>query len=215
MAPEVGCAPLHGAAWYQRLQAAVLSTFGGAHARHVEARRRALLAPLRGEVLELGPGLGVNLRFYDPSVRWTGIEPSPVLRERVAEEARRLGREVRVLDGVAERLPVPDASVDAVVSTLVLCTVRDVEGALREARRVLVPGGRFVFLEHVAAPRGTFARLVQRIARPCFQVAGDGCHPDRESWRAIESAGFARVELEHFRVRLPIVGPHIAGVAVN
>lgn len=205
-------APLHDRRWYQRLQAALLGCCGVAHARLVEERRRALLAPLRGRVVEIGPGLGVNLPHYDATVRWTGIEPNPVLREHLARELSRLGRAGDVADGLAERLPFADASVDAVVGTLVLCTVRDPAAALREARRVLAPGGRFVFLEHVRSPHRA-ERLLQHAAQPAFTLLGDGCHPDRDTAALILSAGFARVELERFRVPLPVVAPHVSGVA--
>lgn len=209
---DAGFAPLHGARWYQSLQASLLRVLGGTHARLVDPRRRALLAPLRGRVLEVGPGLGVNLAHLHPSVRWTGVEPNPALRERLDLEARRLGREVEIVDGIAERLPVADASVDAVVGTLVLCTVRDPAAALREVVRVLVPGGRYVFLEHVASPHRA-ERLLQRAATPCFTALGDGCHPDRDTGALIDHAGFARVEMQHFRVPLPVVSPHVGGTA--
>lgn len=210
---SAGFAPLHDRRWYQRLQAALLGRCGGTHARLVEERRRALIAPLRGRVVEIGPGLGVNLPHYAAGVRWSGVEPNPVLREHLARELARLGLAGEVADGVAERLPFADGSVDAVVGTLVLCTVRDPAAALREVRRVLAPGGRFVFLEHVRSPHAA-ERLLQRLAQPAFTVLGDGCHPDRDTASLIGAAGFARVDLEPFRVPLPVVAPHVAGVAI-
>lgn len=130
-------------------------------------------------------------------------------------QAERLGREIEIRQGAAERLDVKDASVDAVVSTLVLCSVTDQPATLAEVLRVLRPGGRFVFLEHVAAPRGTWRRLFQRALRPLWSMLGDGCQPDRETWRAIEQAGFAQVTCDHFRVPVPIVSPHVAGWATK
>jgi ubiquinone/menaquinone biosynthesis C-methylase UbiE len=116
-------------------------------------------------------------------------------------------------EGTAEALPAADASADAVVSTLVLCTVRDVPRALAEVRRVLRPGGRFVFVEHVLAPPRTRTRAVQRLVRPVWPLLADGCHPDRDIERAIRDAGFARVEVTRFRAPVPVIGPHVAGVA--
>lgn len=204
------------AAWYARLQAWLMATLGAHHSRLVDARKRRLLGELRGEVLEIGPGGGVNFEFYAASaVRWLGVEPNPFAHERLHAAARSHGVAAATLAGSAEALPLPDASVDAVVSTLVLCSVGDPARALAEVRRVLRPGGRFVFVEHVAAPRASLLRRVQRLVRAPWRLAGGGCEPDRETWRQIEAAGFSRVELEHFRVRLPVVSPHVAGVAVR
>jgi ubiquinone/menaquinone biosynthesis C-methylase UbiE len=197
----------------QRLLAFVLLRFQGRYAQLTAGRKKPLLGELHGTVVEIGPGTGPNLAFYADDVRWIGLEPNPFLRPRLLAAAAKRGLSVEVCTGTAERIEVADASVDAVVSTLVLCSVRDVAAVLREVLRVLKPGGKFVFLEHVAAPPGTLLRRVQRLGRPISKFIGDGCHLDRETWRFVESAGFAKVELEHFRLPLPLNGPHIAGSA--
>lgn len=199
----------------QRLQAWILTHACPVYEKSVAPYKRALLGDLSGAILEIGPGTGVNLGFYPQTVRWTGIEPNPLLHPhlRAALDARHIAGEFRF--GSAESLDVPDASLDAVVSTLVLCTVRDVPTTLREILRVLRPGGRFVFIEHVAAPPGTFTHRVQRFVKPVWRYFGDGCQPDRETWKSIESAGFSSFHLDHFRVPSPIVGPHIRGVAMK
>ena len=128
-------------------------------------------------------------------MRWIGVEPNPFFHDRLRARGERLGIDVDVRAATAEALPVADQSVDAVISSLVLCSVRDPEAALREVRRVLRPGGRFVFVEHVAAPHGT--GCASRSA-PCARSGGalsDGCHPDRDTGRLIEAAGFADVDL--------------------
>ena len=163
--------------------------------------------------MEIGPGTGANLRFYAPGVRWVGVEPNPWAHDYLRREAARVGLAAEVRAGTAEALPLADASVDAVVSTLVLCTVPHVPRALAEVRRVLRPGGRFVFVEHVLAPPRTRTRAVQRLVRPVWPLLADGCHPDRDIERAIREAGFARVALERFRAPVPVIGPHVAGVA--
>ena len=199
----------------RRLFAAVVAAGGERYERVVAARKRALLSEVHGTVLEIGPGAGANLRYYPADVRWIGVEPNPYMDRYLRKEAERLGLAVEVRRGTAERLLVGDASVDAVVSTLVLCSVDDLGRALRETLRVLKPGGRFVFLEHVAAPRGTWLRRLQRLVRPVWRVVADGCHPDRETDAAIAAAGFAEVRLERFSLPMGLVGPHIAGVALK
>ena len=199
----------------QRLFAWGLSKGGAAHERLVEQRKRGLLGQLAGTVLEIGPGTGANLGYYPRTVRLLGVEPNPHMHKYLRREAERLGRDIEIREGTAERLDVPDAAVDAVVSTLVLCSVRDQQAALVEVLRVLRPGGRFVFVEHVAAPRGTWRRRLQRAMRPVWSLLGDGCQPDRETWRVIELAGFAQVVCDHFPVPVPVVSPHIAGWAVK
>jgi ubiquinone/menaquinone biosynthesis C-methylase UbiE len=123
--------------------------------------------------------------------------------------------QIDIVNGTAEHLDVADNSVDVVVTTLVLCSVRDPEAALGEIVRVLKPGGRFIFIEHVAASRGTLTHWTQWAVGPAWKVVADGCRPTRETWRVIEQAGFGHVALEHFRLPWPIVGPHIAGVATK
>ncbi len=200
---------------YQRCFAWGLSRGISAYERLVADRKRELFAPLHGTVLEIGPGTGTNLAYFAPDVRWLGIEPNPYMERYLQREAARLGRGIEVRGGTVERLDLMDASVDAVVSTLVLCSVRDQARALAEVRRVLKPGGRFVFLEHVAAPRGTWLRRAQRAVRPAWRLLGDGCFPDRETWQAIGRAGFVEVALERFQLPLPIMSPHVAGWAVR
>ena len=118
------------------------------------------------------------------------------------------------MKGRAGALPFPDASIDVVISTLVLCSVGpELNASLAEIHRVLRPGGRFLFLEHVAAPAGSLLRRVQRWVRPVWRGIADGCRPDQETGQAIEKTGFSRVEMERFRLQLPLVSPHVSGVA--
>lgn len=201
--------------WYQRLFARMLARSSQAHSALVDDQKRRLLGDLRGTVLEIGPGTGANLPYYAPGVHWIGVEPNPYMHPYLRREAARLGLGVDLRTGAGEQIDLPADSVDAVVSTLVLCSVSDVARTLQEIRRVLRPGGAFVFIEHVAAPPGTWARRVQRIVRPVWRLAADGCHPDRETGAAVERAGFAPVEYQRFDLPLPVVGPHIAGRAVK
>lgn len=184
--------------------------------RPLEAHKRRLLSDLAGDVLEIGPGTGANFAYLTVDIHWTGIEPNLYMHDKLKAEARRAGVTVKAVHPqTVEHLHLPDASMDAVISTHVLCSVNDQTRALAEIRRVLKPGGRFVFVEHVAAPRGSLLRKAQAAVKPVWSFVGDGCHPDRETWQMIENAGFAQVEIEHFRAPYPIASPHIAGSAVR
>jgi SAM-dependent methyltransferase len=186
----------------------VMERVSGAYDRLLADRKRRLLGGLCGSVVELGPGTGVNLPYFARGVQWIGIEPNRVLRDRLR------ARGVDARDGWAESLDLPDGMADAVVSTAVLCSVRDVERSLAEARRVLKPGGQFVFIEHVAAPRGSGLAVAQRVVRPVWSCCGGGCDPTRDTAAAIARA-FPSVTVEQFRLPLGPVAPHIAGVATS
>lgn len=209
--------PVHGEerGLRKRFFAWTLHKLNGGYEREIAARKRGLLDELTGTVIEIGPGTGPNLRYYAKTVRWIGIEPNVYMRAYLRREAERIGVKAELREGTAEAIGCPDDSADVVVSTLVLCSVPNLRGTLAEILRVLKPGGRFVFIEHVAAPPGSRLRKWQRRLRPWFHFFADGCSPDRETWRAIESAGFVQVRIEHFDGPVPIVRPHIAGVAIK
>jgi ubiquinone/menaquinone biosynthesis C-methylase UbiE len=199
----------------KRIFAWAMYKFNARYEPEIAARKSELLGGLTGTVVEIGPGTGPNLRYYAKTVRWIGMEPSPYMRAYLERETERVGITAELRDGTAEAMACANDAANAVVSTLVLCSVMDLRAALAEILRVLKPGGRFVFIEHVAAEPGTRLRQWQRRLRPCFHYFADGCNPDRETWRAIESAGFAEVHLEHFDGPTPLVRPHIAGVAIK
>lgn len=163
-----------------------------------QARKATLLSDLSGDVLEIGAGTGANFGYFRREVRWTGLEPHRRARARLREVARAHGHDTEVLAAPAERIPLPDASVAAVVSTVVLCSVSDQDATLAEVIRVLRPGGRFVFFEHVAAPRGTWSYRLQRLSAPVNRLVDRGCDPARQTEQAIERAGFAEMSVERF-----------------
>jgi len=203
------------ASWYQRLFAFMMASESKSSGQYYDSRKRALLGDLHGDVLEIGPGSGPNLTYYSRDVHWHGLEPNPAMYPYLQREARRLGLTIDLRDGQSERIEAPDNTFDAVVSTLVMCSVPDPQRTIQEILRVLKAGGRFVFIEHVAAPLDTGLRGRQRFVRPIWKAVSAGCCPDRETWAVIEHAGFSNVQLEHFRLDVPIVGPHIAGYAVK
>jgi ubiquinone/menaquinone biosynthesis C-methylase UbiE len=182
--------------------------------------RASLIPRARGRVLEIGGGTGANLAFYGPDVRELLIaEPEAPMAERLQRRLRsepgRVAR-ARVIRAPAEDLPLADASVDAAVATLVLCTVSDPARALGELRRVLVPGGELVFIEHVRAQEPGLAAWQDRL-HGVHKFTGHGCHCNRSTLASIEAAGFQVTRLTHDRMRrtLPIVSPLIVGCAVT
>lgn len=180
------------------------------------AWRQELLRDLRGDVLEIGAGTGRNLDHYTSPSRVVLAEPDPhmaaKLRARLA--ASPPAYDVSVVPWEAEKLESGDASFDAVVSTLVLCSVRDPARVLSEVKRVLRPGGRLLFLEHVAAEQPS-RRAWQRRLEPMWRPVAGNCHLTRDTARSIEAAGFRFETLtsESARKALPIVRATIRGVA--
>jgi len=172
----------------------------------MQAYREELLAGLSGRVVEVGAGSGANFPHYPAEVtEVVAVEPESYLREQAATAGAQAGIRVTVRDGLADALPLEDASCDAAVACLVLCTVPKQATALAELRRVLKPGGELRFYEHV---RGTTPRMRrwQHVADRTFwpRLFG-GCHTARDTVGAIEAAGFA---LERHRDLQPESIPH-------
>ena len=167
-----------------------------------------------GDVVEIGGGTGANLPYYRPDVRLTMVEPNPHMVKRLCSNAAKLGREVTVVPDVGEHLPLSDASVDSVVTTLVLCMVDDLHKVVAEARRVLRPGGALLFYEHVISPSPAVRKWQHRL-NPMWRCMTTGCNLDRDITGAIKSAGFKDVEVSafEFSVGLPVTIPNIVGVA--
>uniref|UniRef100_B8HPE8 Methyltransferase type 11 n=1 Tax=Cyanothece sp. (strain PCC 7425 / ATCC 29141) TaxID=395961 RepID=B8HPE8_CYAP4 len=202
---------------YRKFFAWAMARGGADYEQAIAPRKHALFGQLQGEVLEIGPGAGVNLAYTSPQAHWIGIEPNPHMHPYLRAEAEKYGVSIDLRTGSATDLEVEDNSRDAVISTLVLCSVPDPTLALAEIYRVLKPGGKFLFIEHVAAPEGTRLRRLQQFVRPVWQMIGDGCCPDRDTGLTIRQAGFSQVNYESFTGPVPIaiVQPHIAGVAIK
>ena len=176
-------------------------------------RRAALLASATGTVVEIGAGPGANLAHYRNADRVVATEPSPYMRARLLR--RTASVPVEVVAAPAEALPVADASADTLVSVCVFCTVQDLGAALSEVMRVLRPGGRLLFLEHVRAA-GAMAR-VQHALDPVWSRAAAGCHLTRRSEQAIRETGMQVVRLGRFKPPVPGGGlmPMVAGAAIR
>lgn len=164
-----------------------------AEQRWLAAIRKELLEGLRGEVLEVGAGTGNNLAYFPPGVRVTAVEPDPHMLRRGKRKSSSAAVQWRRAE--AESLPFEDERFDAAVATLVLCTVIDPTRALSEIRRVLRPGGSFIFIEHVASDHPQWRR-VQRWLNPLWRRLGAGCNLDRDTLVSIQKAGFRLDRLE-------------------
>jgi len=184
----------------------------GLYARHIFPRfmdwtlrrprfqqeRQEALAAARGEVLEIGFGTGLNLRHYPPGVtRLTAIDVADLLPARTARRISAAPFPIERVRLTAERLPFPDARFDCVVSTWTLCSIPDALAALREVRRVLEPGGRFVFLEHGRSDDPRVARWQDRF-NPIQRVIGVGCNLNRPIDALVRGAGFAITRLDRY-----------------
>jgi hypothetical protein len=161
-------------------------------------------------------GHGANLGYYRPDIHWIGIEPNLHMHPYIQREARRCDlRNAEIRDAPAETIDLAEGSIDAVVSTHVLCSVGDLDATLERIRRILRPGGRFVFLEHVAAQEGSCTRAAQDGLKAFWSTVFDGCHPNRETSTSLDRPGFASVAMESLRLSVPVISPHIAGVATR
>jgi ubiquinone/menaquinone biosynthesis C-methylase UbiE len=185
--------------------------------RDIGERRDELLAGLSGRVVEIGAGNGMNFRHYPATVdEVTALEPEAYLRRRAEKAASHAPVPVTVRDGVANPLPLEDASFDAAVASLVLCTVPYPSAALGELRRVLKPGAELRFMEHVLARSPRKAHVQERLDRSgVWPRLGGGCHCARDTVWAIQKAGFTIERVREFEVGPSwlITNPHTLGVA--
>ena len=176
--------------------------------------RQRLLGGVSGDILELGAGTGMNLSHYDEALASLVLtEPEPAMLRRLQPKALKQAPNAKVVQASAEDLPFEDASFDAVVSTLVLCGVDDQARALQEAKRVLRPGGRLLFIEHVRSDDPKLARFQDRMNRLNHFLVGCDCN--RQTLAAIEEQGFtvSKVEPTVLPKAPKFVRPAIVGVA--
>lgn len=157
-----------------------------------QAKRRLLVPQARGRVLEIGMGTGRNLPFYDRSriTALVGVDPALQMHRLARQRSLAAGIPVELMGLSAEQLPTPDASFDTVVCTYTLCSIPDPAQALREMRRVLVPGGKLLFCEHGRAPDADVRRWQQRL-QPLWGPLAGGCQLGRDIPSLLDAAGFA------------------------
>lgn len=200
------------AALYERVTAP-------SEAGSIQGWRAELLTDLAGVVLEVGAGTGKNIPHYPHSVtRLVLTEPDRHMRRRLYRRVRaERPAHTEVLDASLERLPFAADGFDAVVATLVLCSVPRLDRALHEIRRVLRPGGRFLFIEHVAAEDQPDRLKWQRRVEPLWKRVSGNCHLTRRTATAIKDAHFDIVELrrESMRTAWTLVRPTVRGIALK
>lgn len=169
------------------------------------ALKTALLQDAPSTVLEIGPGTGANFRYYPRGTRIVAVEPNAGMHARLTESAARYGIELELLPVSAESIPLERESVDLVCATLVLCSVPRPNSVLAEVRRLLRPQGRFVCIEHVAAPRRSGVERVQRLLRRPWSWLFEGCDLCRDTEATLRSAGFYSVEIRRLQLRTAFV----------
>lgn len=181
--------------------------------------RAALLGNLSEVVLEIGSGTGINLDYYPDTVKQLIlIEPDKHMRYKLQEKmATKNNSAIKVLDCAAESIPLANASCDVIVSTLVLCTVKDQAKALLELHRLLRPKGKLIFIEHTAATNHPQRLKWQHRLEPFWKIISCGCHLTRRTEEAILKAGFVFEDISRQSMRgvPPIVRPSIKGIAVK
>jgi ubiquinone/menaquinone biosynthesis C-methylase UbiE len=177
--------------------------------------RRETLAAASGRTLDLGAGTGVNADLFPAAVsELVLVEPDPHMLKKLRAKLEGSGDGMATIQAPAESLPFADDSADTVVFTLVLCTVPDPAAALAEAARVLRPGGKLLFVEHVRSRHPDLARWQDRLEKP-WRFLADGCHCNRDTVATIEASPFELEQIEHDRLpkAVPIVRPLARGIA--
>jgi ubiquinone/menaquinone biosynthesis C-methylase UbiE len=200
-----------------RLNAWLLRALDGYADRKYRDVKRELFGGLPHTVLEIGAGDGANFRYLGRGTHVIALEPNLHMHPYLRAAAARHGVTVDVRADVAEHIPLADGSVEAVVASLVLCTVSDPARALAEIRRVLQPGGRFWCIEHVAAAEGTALALAQRLLRRPWRWLFEGCETQRHTEELLRAGGFESVEVQPFTLRTALVPirAQIAAVALR
>lgn len=206
---------IYDATWGRGFAALYDRAFEATEEAGLREMRRQVLSEARGRTIDIGAGTGANLELYREDVTDLVLtEPDPhmlkQLHVRVAESAA----DAEAIDAPAEKLPFPDASFDTAVFTLVLCTVPNPQAALDEAARVLKPGGKLLFVEHVRAEDAGLARWQDRLEKP-WRFIGDGCHCNRDTVATIEASPFTVEQVEQGRLPKapPLVRPLVRGRA--
>lgn len=208
--PEAGAGPAE--LQHPRFARAYARAVQEMNRRGATEHRRTLLQGLSGRVVEIGAGDGSSFGLYPGTVTDVlAVEPDDDLRALAKAAAAGAVVPVRVVAGSAEAVPAPDASADALVTSLVLCSVADQPAALAEARRVLRPGGTLAFYEHVRSKHRLVA-AAEDLVTPVWQQVAGGCHPNRDTLAAITAAGFVVRDIRRFGFSVSPLAPPVAHI---
>jgi ubiquinone/menaquinone biosynthesis C-methylase UbiE len=208
---------IYDATWGRLFAAVYDRGLKGTEEAGLREMRRETLRAAHGRTIDLGAGTGANLDLYPDSVSELVLaEPDPHMVKRLREKLAGSGRAAGLIEAPAERLPFEDASFDTAVFTLVLCTVPDPSAALAEAARILKPGGKLLFIEHVRSEDAGLARWQDHLEKP-WRFLGDGCHCNRDTVANIEASPLTvdRVARGRLPKAPPLVRPLARGTAVR
>jgi ubiquinone/menaquinone biosynthesis C-methylase UbiE len=207
---------IYDATWGRAFSALYDRLMKGTEEAGLREMRRETLAAASGRTIEIGGGTGANIGLYPDTVTELVLaEPDPHMIKRLRARVRGAGLEAEVVEAPAEGLPFADSSFDTAVYTLVLCTVPDPAQALVETARVLKPGGKLLFVEHVRSKNVGMARWQDRLHGP-WKLFADGCHCNRDTLAAVEAAGFTLegVSEDELPEAPPLIRPLVRGSGV-
>jgi ubiquinone/menaquinone biosynthesis C-methylase UbiE len=207
---------IYDATWGRGFAALYDSLFKAVEEAGLREMRRELLSEAKGRTIDIGSGTGANLDLYPPPVELTMAEPDPHMARQLRHKLASSDRKAEFVEAGAESLPFEGSSFDTAVFTLVLCTVPNPTAALTEVARILRPGGRMLFLEHVRSEDARLARWQDRLEKP-WRFIGDGCHCNRDTVATIVASQLTLEDVEQGRLPKapPITRPLVQGSAIR
>ncbi|XP_077984892.1 thiol S-methyltransferase TMT1A-like [Glandiceps talaboti] len=173
-------------------------------------------------ILEVGAGGGANFEFYPRGTKVVAVDPNERYKKYLVNSVKQF-RHVRLDQFIAaegeDMSAIADNSFDVVVSTLVMCSVKEPKAYVDEIKRVLKPGGKFYYMEHVCATKNSWTHLMQRMLNPVFKFCTDGCQLTKQTWKYIDEAGFSKLEYSlmfaPLRRTTQVIRPHMIGHAIK
>jgi SAM-dependent methyltransferase len=201
----------------ERSFALVWSKMSPSADEEISQQKKEIFGDLPERVVEIGPGYGSNFAYYDPGTTVVAFEPNRFMHDALREAAVEHQIDLDLRESGLAEASLPDASEDAVVSTLVLCSIPDRGDTVAEVRRILRPGGRLYFVEHVAGKPRTARARWQRIVRQPWRFLGGGCDVLADTHERLEAARFSELELQRADVgpKVSPTRPHVWGIAVR